>query len=427
MGHSNLTKYTAKEFIALTVADGLSGGGISSESLRTVASIKREIDVCVDVGNNLVRGEAIRLARKYPGNCNIYQICSIYEDLRENWYYVPDPRGIEYFQYANQTLNYGKAGDCDDFAILMSALIENIGVSTRVIFAYGPGGGHAYTEVYLGKVGAEDQRVERIIDRLMDQYDIANVNTHKDLKTDEVWLNLDWSADYPGGPFYDAEKNVVLRVRDGYDESPVNPPNELPLAIITYEPEEPSAGEEVTFNASQSRDPYGNITRYVWNFGDGVTAEGCSVGHCYSDGGVFNVNLMVTDNEGAGGTNSSEVRVNKPPVAKFGYSIKESEQGYFISFNASESKDEDGRIIDYGWDFGDGVKADGVSKVRIHHYYLERGSFIVNLTVTDDKGASDTESILIKINEPPVAKFSYNPDEPNARDEITFIASQSTG
>ena len=40
----------------------------------------------------------------------------------------------------------------------MSSLIENIGGSTRIMLAYGQDSGHAYTEVYLGKLDDEEAR-----------------------------------------------------------------------------------------------------------------------------------------------------------------------------------------------------------------------------------------------------------------------------
>ncbi len=435
LDHSSISEYNGSDIIMFTVADGPDGSGPTSKTIRTVDSIKEDFEKRVEVDNAIVVNEAAFLASEYPGDYSIEQICSIYNYIENNWIYVRDPRGEDYYRYANETLQLGKrrdcagVGDCDDFAILMSALIEDIGGSTRIILAYGPGGGHAYPEVYLGKVGAEDQRVERIIDRLRDQYDIAEGNTHKDLKTDEVWLNLDWGNDpkkgsYPGGPFYTAEKHVVLHVRDVYDKSPVTPPNEPPLAIIKYEPEEPSAGEKITFNASQSHDPYGAIIGYDWDFGDGTTAEGSLVEHAYSEGGVFTVNLTVIDDDGAKNFNFSKIQVNKLPIAQFNHSIQKLGEGYLITFNASESRDEDGWIENYEWNFGDGEKATGISKIR-DHYYPACGIFTVNLTITDDTGAKDSKSIPIKINEPPVPRFSYNPKESNAGDKITFDASQS--
>ena len=77
LGHSSVSEYNGSEIITFTVA----GMGISSGSAREVASIKSEVDEKVEVGNADVRGEALRLVRKYPGNYNIDQICSIYEAL----------------------------------------------------------------------------------------------------------------------------------------------------------------------------------------------------------------------------------------------------------------------------------------------------------------------------------------------------------
>lgn len=51
-------------------------------------------------------------------------------------------------------------------------------------------------------------------------------------------------------------------------------------------------GKEITFNASNSR---GNIKDYMWNFGDGVTAEGKVVSHRYNLPGKYIVSLIISD------------------------------------------------------------------------------------------------------------------------------------
>ena len=56
-----------------------------------------------------------------------------------------------------------------------------------------------------------------------------------------------------------------------------------------------------------------------------------------------------------------------------------------IHFDASESYDPDGTIVNYSWDFGDGNTAIGVTA---NHAYSEDGNYTVTLTVTDDDGAS---------------------------------------
>ncbi len=78
--------------------------------------------------------------------------------------------------------------------------------------------------------------------------------------------------------------------------------NQPPVASFTYSPEKPVVNQTVTFNASSSYDPDGTIDSYVWNFGDGETGSGEMVSHIYSSLGDYEVNLTVTDDNGA--TNS---------------------------------------------------------------------------------------------------------------------------
>jgi transglutaminase-like putative cysteine protease len=158
-----------------------------------------------------VHDEAVVLALKYPGDLTIDQIASIYDYLKngggikKGWGYVRDPRGIDYFSYANQTLKNGYrancvgGGDCDDFAILMAALIESVGGTTRIILARNNSvGGHAYAEVYLGNFSEEGNQVETIIRWLKHKYETDKIYTHIDTETEEVWLSLDWGTDDKG-------------------------------------------------------------------------------------------------------------------------------------------------------------------------------------------------------------------------------------
>ena len=167
----------------------------------------------VELDNPLIADTAMEIASEYPGEYNINQVCEIYDTLSGGgWYYYSDPTSSERFNYANKTLQLGKqagtigAGDCDDFAILMSSLIESIGGTTKVNLAFATdGGGHAYTEVYLGKVG----QVDELLDWLKSEYGMDEI-PDTNVADGEVWLNLDWFADYPGGPYFEGERAVSL-------------------------------------------------------------------------------------------------------------------------------------------------------------------------------------------------------------------------
>ena len=91
-------------------------------------------------------------------------------------------------------------------------------------------------------------------------------------------------------------------------------PNQPPIANFTYSPEEPVANQSVTFDASSSYDPDGNITAYEWDFGDGSTGSGVTVNHSYSQPGTYTVTLTVTDNDGLNDSYSANITVSVSPT-----------------------------------------------------------------------------------------------------------------
>lgn len=81
-----------------------------------------------------------------------------------------------------------------------------------------------------------------------------------------------------------------------------------------------------------------------------------------------------------------------------------------ITFNASISKDADGNIVNYTWEFGDGSTEHGMS---VTHAYLNQGEYAVKLTVTDDEGASSSveKSIHIIATSNPIAVMKTSKGE----------------
>jgi len=141
-----------------------------------------------------------------------------------------------------------------------------------------------------------------------------------------------------------------------------------------------------TFNGSSSSDPDGSIAAYFWNFGDGESATGPTATHTYSAAGTFTVTLTVTDNGGVTGSQQQAVTVvvNNPPVASF--TPPSCAVLIPCTFDGSSSKDPDGSIVCYEWNFGDGTPRGVTAKTS--HTYAAAVSYTVSLTVTDNAGAS---------------------------------------
>jgi len=227
----------------------------------------------------------------------------------------------------------------------------------------------------------------------------------------------------------DGEYTVILRVVDnngavGFKTAPILVKNRPPVADLDTSSAILDKEEIVTFNASRSYDPDGYIVEYSWDFGDGDTASGVTISHSYPASGTYTVTLTVTDDDGATDSISVTKTVrNKSPVANFTESAHTVFTDEMITFNATESYDPDGTIVSYLWDFGDGNTA---TDVTVSHIYAENGSYVVNLTVIDNDGATDSaHATKIVMNRPPVANFTESAHTVNSSENIHFDASES--
>lgn len=88
---------------------------------------------------------------------------------------------------------------------------------------------------------------------------------------------------------------------------------------------------------------------------------------------------------------------NQPPQALFTYSPATGAAPLDVVFDASRSQDADGVVVDYAWGFGDGETGTGVQTA---HRYREPGEYVVQLTVTDDGGRTQSSERTIVVNAP---------------------------
>lgn len=168
---------------------------------------KGEIIDAIDYNNPKVRNFAVSTAGKYFKELNardkerrMIQCFSIFKEIRNRWNYVNDPVGREYIAHASESLQHF-SGDCDDHAILMAACIRAIGGTPRLIHT----GGHLYPEMLVGNK-ADLERANYLIKQklFVAESKGKKINYHVD-EHGQIWLNLDYTARYPGGPFMSEE------------------------------------------------------------------------------------------------------------------------------------------------------------------------------------------------------------------------------
>ena len=117
--------------------------------------------------------------------------------------------------------------------------------------------------------------------------------------------------------------------------------------------------------------------------------------------------------------------VNQIPEAVIDASPREGNAPLTVQFNAHYSHD-DGTITSYHWDFGDPHDSPPMSEITASHTYIYPGTYLVKLTVTDDKGEMDCEKMAIVVkNPPPVASFEVSHDLPPVGEAVIFDASES--
>ena len=164
----------------------------------------QEIINAIDYKNAVVRNFAIEAANEYfndhQGTKMKYrtfvQCMAVFKKINENWNYVNDPQDEEYIAKASESVRL-LAGDCDDHSILMAAAIKAIGGTPRLVYTKG----HIYPEILVGSK-KDFEVISSLIRRKLFAEEISGrtINYHKD-ESGDIWLNLDYTASYPGGKF----------------------------------------------------------------------------------------------------------------------------------------------------------------------------------------------------------------------------------
>jgi hypothetical protein len=155
-------------------------------------------------GNERIASEVFNITGKNSGY-SIKDACDVFDYVNQHWEYRYE-ENADFFFGASQTIDDGYKGDCDDYSIVISALLKDMGLNTRIVTVTNETSGHAYPELYIGN---NKETAYEILRYVQARYPYAeNIwYSSRELEDGELqyWLNFDWSGSngyrHPGGVY----------------------------------------------------------------------------------------------------------------------------------------------------------------------------------------------------------------------------------
>jgi K319L-like, PKD domain/Planctomycete cytochrome C len=194
--------------------------------------------------------------------------------------------------------------------------------------------------------------------------------------------------------------------------------NQSPVANagpdVTVTDADGNGTEPVGLDGTGSTDPDGTIATHLWTEGSRFLAAGPTPTVTLSTG-THTITLAVTDNRGAAATDDVVVSVvpstgngNHPPTANAGTdrSVPDADGNgsETVALNGSGT-DSDGTITAYRWSEGSSTLATSASA----DVTLGVGAHTLTLRVTDNDGATGSDTVVITVTPPP-GNVSYSQD-----------------
>ncbi|TDH25496.1 PKD domain-containing protein [Segetibacter sp. 3557_3] len=160
-------------------------------------------------------------------------------------------------------------------------------------------------------------------------------------------------------------------------------------------------------------------SKYIWDFGDGVTSNDVNPVHTYTRAGTFTVTLTATSSQ-----NCSEstvkfnfVKIVPPSIKKLGDFPAKACLPYTLSVQPVIETNEP--VTSYFWDFGDGFTS---TLATPNHTYTTAGDFTVKLRITTAPGCVDSlvQVKAVQVGHKPLTAFSAVPRDVCAQVAVVF-------
>lgn len=177
---------------------------------NTAGKTTRILRAKVDYKDSVVRNFSIRhsleLFDEYQSKFGMLtRYFSLFHYINTHFKYVPDSQRDEYFATARETIENGLGGDCDDHSILMASCLMSIGARCRLVIVQG----HMYPELYVGDKKQYEILSQAIV-QLFQKERIDRIYYHE--HNNEYWINLDYTASHPGGPYMNDKVKLVIEL-----------------------------------------------------------------------------------------------------------------------------------------------------------------------------------------------------------------------
>ena len=177
-----------------------------------------------------------------------------------------------------------------------------------------------------------------------------------------------------------------------------------PVADFSQSPDDTNKGIK-TLDASPSTDVDGYIVNWHWEFTyDGTDYDFYTeqISFNFAEQGTYIITLTVEDNDGLTDVMHGVVEIiSKDPIAIISDNKTTVLMFNDISFDGSESYDEDGSVVNYTWNFTyGGVNYTYYGEIFTYRFTDVEGNVTVTLTVTDDDGKTDSTMITFEVQNP---------------------------
>ena len=157
----------------------------------------------------------------------------------------------------------------------------------------------------------------------------------------------------------------------------------------------------------------GNVTSWLWQFGDGGESTQQNASHHYMDTGWFSVKLVVSNYNCKDTIIKPNLIYIRPPVANYQSSFVCAKPYERVFTDKSRSADT------WQWDFGDGTQSSEQNPV---HTFPKTGVFVIKLKVTNDQCYDSIQVKMQVVDEHPAFTYNYETKAACRNDVVTFTA-----